>query len=70
MKQPNFTNLEDASSYQKGFKAGYNEGMRKAILTLQLLVNSTENFVDGIIQNCPEAKELRKLMTGSEDKTL
>lgn len=63
MKQPNFASPAERNAYQKGFNAGYNEGMRKAMLALRLLTYNTENFVDEILQNSPEAKELRKLFT-------
>lgn len=65
-----FASTDERRGFEKGYKVGYNEGLRKAIMMLQLVTCSTEAFTEGILQNSPEAKELRKLMTGSEEKTL
>ena len=53
-------------SERQGFKTGYNEGLKKAILLIQLVASSSEDFEASILQNSKDAIELRKLMTGIE----
>jgi len=61
-----FNNPSERQGYQKGFKTGYNEGLKKAILLIQLVASSSEDFEASILQNSKDAIELRKLMTGIE----
>lgn len=63
-----FTNLSEREGYQKGFKAGYREGLKKAVLLIQLVASSSEDFEASILQNSKDAIELRKLMAGVEQE--
>lgn len=66
MNNPRFDNPSERRGYKEGFKAGYNEGLKKAILLIQLVASSCEDFELSVLQNNREAIELRKLMTGGE----
>lgn len=65
MKEPIFTGPEERRGYSRGFKAGYAEGLKKAVLLIQLVAFSTEDFEESILKNSKEATELIKLMTTS-----
>lgn len=66
LKQLRFNNPSEKEGYEKGFKAGYNEGLKKAVLLIQLVASSSEDFEASILQNNKEAIALRKLMIGAE----
>ena len=68
MNNPKFDNPSERKGYQKGFKAGYNEGLKKATLLIQLVASSSEDFEASILQNSKDAIELRKLMAGVEQE--
>lgn len=68
MDQMKFLNKGEEEGYRKGFGAGYNEGLRKAVLLIQLLASNSEDFEEGILQNSKEATALRKLMLGAEQE--
>ena len=70
MNKPKFNNPSEREGYQKGFKAGYNEGLKKAILLIQLVASSSEDFEASILQNSKDAIELRKLMAGVEQESM
>lgn len=63
-----FNNPSERQGYQKGFKAGYNEGLKKAILLIQLVASSSEDFEASILQNSKDAIKLRKLMAGGGER--
>jgi Uncharacterized protein conserved in bacteria len=68
LNNPKFDNPSERQGYRKGFKAGYNEGMKKVALLIQLLASNSEDFEESIIQNSREAIALRKLMIGTEQE--
>ena len=70
MKEPRFTGPEERRGYSRGFKDGYSEGLKKAVLLIQLVASNVEDFEESILQNSKEANELRKLMTISEQEVL
>ena len=68
MNKPKFISPSEREGYQKGFKAGYNEGLKKAILLIQLVASSSEDFEASILQNSKDAIKLRKLMAGGGER--
>ena len=68
MKQPNLATPQERKAFHQGYTYGYREGMQKVSMLIQLILNSTEDFEQSILQNSKEAVELRKLMTGSEEE--
>lgn len=68
LNKPKYDNPSEREGYQKGFKAGYNEGLKKAILLIQLVASSSEDFEASILQNSKDAIELRKLMAGGGER--
>ena len=50
--------------YELGYRDGEKEGLQKAIMILQLLSGSANELTESILQNSPEAIELRKIMAG------
>lgn len=66
LNEQRFIRPEEIRGYKVGFKEGYKEGLQKASMLIQLIACSTDQFTENIIQNSPEAIELRKLMAGSE----
>lgn len=68
MKQPNLTTPQERKAFNQGYHYGYREGMQKVSMLIQLILNSTEDFEENILQNSKEASELRKIITGSEAK--
>jgi len=63
MKQSNFTGPEERRGYSRGYAAGFNEGMKKAAMLIQLVATNTEDFEENILQNSKEAKRLREIFT-------
>lgn len=70
LNEPRFTGPEERRGYSRGFKDGYSEGLKKAVLLIQLVASNVEDFEESILQNSKEANELRKLMTISEQEVL
>ena len=68
MKQPKLSTPQERQVFHQGYTYGYREGMQKVSMLIQLILNSTEDFEQSILQNSKEASELRKIMTGSEEK--
>jgi len=68
MKQHNLSTPQEREAFNQGYTHGYREGMQKVSMLIQLILNSTEDFEKNILQNSVEANELRRIMTGSEDK--
>lgn len=68
--EPRFTAPDERRGYNKGFKDGYAEGLKKASLLIQLVASNSEDFEERIFQNSKEAIELKKLMTISEQEEM
>lgn len=66
MNELRFTGPEERRGYSRGFKAGYSEGLKKAVLLIQVMALSSEEFKESILQNSKEAVELRKIFIESE----
>ena len=66
MKQPKFSTPQERQAFNQGYTYGYKEGMKKVSMLIQLILNSTEDFENNILQNCEEANELIKIITGKE----
>lgn len=64
MKENNITFVE-REAYNRGFRSGEKEGLRKANEVIRLMMCSTVGeFEDSVIQNSKEMTELRRIMTG------
>ena len=61
-----FKSKDKRKAFNQGYTYGYREGMQKVSMLIQLILSSTEDFEENILQNSKEANELRKIMTGSE----
>lgn len=68
MREPRFTGPDERRGYNRGFKAGYVDGLKKASMLIQLVAYNSDDFEESILQNSKEAIELRKLMTISEQE--
>lgn len=66
MKQPNLATPQERQAFHQGYTYGYREGMQKVSMLIQLILSSTSDFEENILQNSKEASELRKIITGSE----
>lgn len=54
MNEPRFTGPEERRGYSRGFKDGYSEGLKKAVLLIQLVASNVEDFEESILQNSKE----------------
>lgn len=68
MKQPKLSTPQERQAFHQGYTYGYREGMQKVSMLIQLILSSTDDFEENILQNSKEAVELRKIMTGGEEK--
>lgn len=67
MSSQKFATPAERKAYISGYEHGKEEAFKKAILMLQLLSSNTDSFKDSVLQNSPEAVELRKIMTGGNE---
>ena len=63
MKKPILTTPQERAGFEKGYTYGYREGMKKVSMLINLILNSTDEFEQIILQNSEEAKELMELFT-------
>lgn len=68
MKEPKLSTPQERKAFNHGYTHGYREGMQKVSMLIQLILNSTEDFAKNILQNSEEANELRRIITGSEER--
>ena len=48
---------------REAYRIGYERGMRKAAMLIQLVTSDSTAFKENILQNSKEAVELRKIFT-------
>ena len=63
MKKPILSTPQERSGFEKGYKFGYREGMKKVSMMINLIINSTDEFEQSILQNSEEAHALMELLT-------
>ncbi len=63
-------NQENRKIYEQGFEAGVSEGMRRAILIIQLATTSkTKVFKEAMLGDADEAKELIRSIIKQEERS-
>lgn len=61
MNKSEFMTQQEREAYRIGYERGKQEGLKKALLLIQLVALDSNDFKESILQNSKEAVELRKI---------
>ena len=64
MIAPRYMTAQEREAYRIGYERGRQEGLKKALLLIQLVASDSNDLKESILQNSKEVVELRKIFTG------